>query len=299
MVDPLVSVIVASYNNGPYLSDMIASVLGQTYTNWELVITDDASDDDSVAIVTNQMGDPRIVLCRHTENLGAGAAFKTSMDHSRGEIIAMLGADDALQNNALAVMVEEHCRHPEAGMVVGGLLETDNQLNITGQRVYQGPFGKNTTILEQGWAFGWDTFKRRFYNQTQGFENAQKRAVDQDLYFKMEAVAPVVFVPHFLYMYRQNANGISQGPNRTTALWYHVRAMEHAVARLPDPGQRVMASLKQMRHKYHLMEAIVNFYDKDYSKMRKNVVQSLLLCPQDRLFLKINLLLHPLKFWKK
>ena len=299
MIDPLVSVIVASYNNGPFLEDMIHSVLAQTYANWELVITDDASSDDSLAIVSRYTDDSRIRLCRHAENMGAGAAFKTSMDNSTGEIIAMLGADDALKPEALEIIVDEHRKYPDAAMVVGGLVETDEQLSITGQRVYQGPFGDNTTILEQGWAFGWDTFKRRFYDLTQGFERGQKRAVDQDLYFKMEAVGPVVFVEHFLYLYRQNSNGISQGSNRTTALWYHVLAMEKALERLQQPGKRALASVKRMRHKYHLMEAVANFYDQDFIKMRKNVVQSLLLCPQDRFFLKINLLLHPLKFWKK
>ncbi|QMV01259.1 glycosyltransferase [Devosia sp. D6-9] len=90
---PLVSVILPTYNRAATLPAAIASVLGQSYANLELIVVDDASPQDIRALV-DAIGDPRLRYVRRHANGGAGAARNTGLEHVRGELIAFQDSDD-------------------------------------------------------------------------------------------------------------------------------------------------------------------------------------------------------------
>ena len=91
----LVSIITPSYNSAAYIAEMIESILAQTYTNWELLITDDCSTDDSVKIIESYAAkDSRIKLFRLASNSGAGIARNKSIEEARGRYIAFCDSDD-------------------------------------------------------------------------------------------------------------------------------------------------------------------------------------------------------------
>ena len=91
----LVSIITPSYNSAAYIAEMIESILAQTYTNWELLITDDCSTDDSVKIIESYATkDSRIKLFRLASNSGAGIARNKSIEEARGRYIAFCDSDD-------------------------------------------------------------------------------------------------------------------------------------------------------------------------------------------------------------
>ncbi|WP_340064189.1 glycosyltransferase family 2 protein [Ascidiimonas aurantiaca] len=92
---PLVSVIMPAYNAGKFIKDSITSVRNQTYTNWELIITDDASTDTTANLVKDFcIKDPRIQLLQLPGNFGAGMARNKAIEHAQGDFIAFLDADD-------------------------------------------------------------------------------------------------------------------------------------------------------------------------------------------------------------
>lgn len=92
---PLVSIIMPCYNAEPYLAQSIESVLTQTYTNWELLITDDGSTDKSVKIATKySLQDDRISLLVPDEHQGIARARNMSISRARGRFIAFLDSDD-------------------------------------------------------------------------------------------------------------------------------------------------------------------------------------------------------------
>ncbi len=92
---PLVSIIVPSYNVSKYIGTAIDSVLAQTYSNWELLVTDDASTDDTCDIVEQYVAkDHRVHLYRLSKNMGAGTARNNSIANAKGRYIAFLDADD-------------------------------------------------------------------------------------------------------------------------------------------------------------------------------------------------------------
>lgn len=92
---PLISVIMPAYNAGEYIDDAIASVAGQTYDNWELIVVDDCSSDDTAQIAEKWVTrDARISLLTDSENKGVSWVRNKGIDSAKGEWIALLDSDD-------------------------------------------------------------------------------------------------------------------------------------------------------------------------------------------------------------
>lgn len=91
----LVSIVTPNYNCGKYIAETIESVRNQTYTNWEMLIVDDCSTDNSVAIAQSYaQKDSRIHVLIQSKNSGAALARNRALDEARGEYIAFLDSDD-------------------------------------------------------------------------------------------------------------------------------------------------------------------------------------------------------------
>ena len=92
----LVSIIMPSYNTAPFIAESIRSVLAQTYTNWELIIVDDASTDNTAEIVQNVILErsDRIHYIKNDQNSGAAACRNRALREARGKWIAFLDSDD-------------------------------------------------------------------------------------------------------------------------------------------------------------------------------------------------------------
>lgn len=92
-MDDLVSIIMPSYNTGRFIADSINSVLNQTYQNWELIIIDDCSTDDSVEIIKSYK-DSRIRLLKNKKNSGAAISRNYGLREAKGRYISFLDSDD-------------------------------------------------------------------------------------------------------------------------------------------------------------------------------------------------------------
>jgi teichuronic acid biosynthesis glycosyltransferase TuaG len=93
-MDELVSIIVPVYNAASYIENTIEMVRRQTHSDWELILVDDASTDESVAVIRRMLGEGNIRLIQKSHNQGAAAARNTGLDAARGRYIAFLDADD-------------------------------------------------------------------------------------------------------------------------------------------------------------------------------------------------------------
>ena len=93
-MEELVSIITPSYNTGKYIAETIESVLAQSYTNWELLIVDDCSTDDTDDVVAQLLGDSRIKYIKNSENSGAAESRNRALREAKGKWIAFLDSDD-------------------------------------------------------------------------------------------------------------------------------------------------------------------------------------------------------------
>ena len=92
-MNDLVSIIMPSYNTGRFIKESIESVLAQTYSNWELIIVDDCSTDNTDEIVA-QFTDERIKYLKNEVNSGAAVSRNRALREAKGKWIAFLDSDD-------------------------------------------------------------------------------------------------------------------------------------------------------------------------------------------------------------
>lgn len=110
--EPFVSVITPAYNAEKFIHETIESVLAQTYTNWEMIIVDDRSQDRTVEIVESYIQkDARITLIELQENSGSAVARNTAMDHAKGRFLAFLDSDDLWTKDKLERQLEFMLAH--------------------------------------------------------------------------------------------------------------------------------------------------------------------------------------------
>lgn len=97
-----VSVITPAYNASRYLAETVASVQGQTFSDWEMIIVDDCSKDNTYELACSLVEkDKRIIVIKHEKNSGVAAARNTALDAASGDFIAFLDSDDLWMPNKL------------------------------------------------------------------------------------------------------------------------------------------------------------------------------------------------------
>ena len=107
----------AAYNSEAYVGEAVASVLAQTYQNWELIVVDDASTDRTAEIVEEfAEKDARIRLLRNERNLGPAASRNRSIATARGEFAAILDNDDIARPERIALSVAALRDRSELGL---------------------------------------------------------------------------------------------------------------------------------------------------------------------------------------
>ena len=129
---PLVSVIVPCYNYAGYVDETLRSVLSQDYPNFELIVVDDGSTDNSVQVIertlaANQDGLAQRVEFIRQENAGVSAALNTGLAQARGDFIATFDADDIMPPHRLSVQMAYLREHPEVGCLGGVAVRIDEQ----------------------------------------------------------------------------------------------------------------------------------------------------------------------------
>ncbi len=128
--EKLVSVIIPVYNGEKYIGETIESVLSQSYHNWELIIVDDGSTDNLKEIAGHYVKqDPRIKYYYHKNN-GVSSARNIGIKESRGDLIALLDADDLWLRENLALKVEKIGKGPYGLVHSDGIIFTDTENDI-------------------------------------------------------------------------------------------------------------------------------------------------------------------------
>ena len=125
---PLFSIVIANYNYGRFLEDAIKSVLSQSCQDFELIICDAASTDNSVEVI-KKYEDKIAWWCSEPDG-GQSAAFNKGFSHSKGRFLTWLNADDVLLPGALAAIEREIGRHPQGRWFVGGSVWGDANMRL-------------------------------------------------------------------------------------------------------------------------------------------------------------------------
>ncbi|MBX3119649.1 MAG: glycosyltransferase [Fimbriimonadaceae bacterium] len=112
-MQPKISIVVPSYNHAPYIPQCVESVLAQTMPDWEMIVVDDGSTDDSME-VWKSFDDARIKLFQNDSNLGTYGNQNRGVSLASTDLIAILNSDDFWEPNKLALQLEALDRNPGA-----------------------------------------------------------------------------------------------------------------------------------------------------------------------------------------
>ena len=206
------SILIAHYNNGKYFKDCYQSLISQSYENWEVIIVDDASTDDSVEVIQSMIkDDPRFRLYYNSVNRGCGFTKRECMKYAVGEICAYLDPDDALYPEALEKTVGEFVDNDAIVAVYSQMMLCNDTLIpdkifASTKQIYNSRYFFNCPIQFAHFF----TFKKEIYSKTSGINPKLKSAVDQDLYLKILEFGDVQYLKEPLYLYRLHSRGISQ-----------------------------------------------------------------------------------------
>ncbi|MFS8117396.1 MAG: glycosyltransferase family 2 protein, partial [Microcoleus sp.] len=114
---PQVSVIIPAYNGDRYIVQAVESVFAQTYTNWEIIVVDDGSTDETHQVLQPYLDKIRYI---YQENRGVAAARNRGIQEAKGEFIAFLDQDDFFLPDKLAAQIALFRQQPSLGIVNSG-----------------------------------------------------------------------------------------------------------------------------------------------------------------------------------
>jgi glycosyltransferase involved in cell wall biosynthesis len=173
MGNPLVSIIIPAYNQAEFLGDAIRTSLDQTYSNVEVIVVDDVSPDNTAEVVAS-FTDSRLRYIVHDKNRMLAAARNTGMRAARGEVFALLDADDYFDVNKIAMHVEFLVNHPEVGVSYNNrydlhctrpeprtISRVPTTLDLT-DLVLGFPFTPSDMVLRREWAYAVDLFDESY-----------------------------------------------------------------------------------------------------------------------------------------
>lgn len=215
MTTPLFSIIMANYNNAKFIQEAIDSVFAQTYTNWEIVIVDDKSTDNSTEIFERYKNDNRFHIYYNEVNSGCGYTKKKCIECSNGTVCGFLDSDDVLMPTALETMIKAHAEHPECSLIYSTCYRYSGNKNEdmpVWDYIGAIPEDEDYLIYRKKLVSHFVTFKRSYYDKCAGMDPYLVSAEDKDLYCKLEEVGKLLHIPVPLYYYRvNNPNSISIG----------------------------------------------------------------------------------------
>ena len=215
------SILMANYNNAKYIKEAIKSVLSQSYPNWELIIVDDSSTDNSFEVIQPFLNDKRIKIICHKTNLGYGGTLRTAANNAENSIIGILDADDKLHSDSLKIMASAYQNNQDCGFIYSTMWSCDSELKNCQVVKWIGPVIPEKTNIFQSKISHFKTFRKELYEKTEGFDVNLKKIVDKDIIYKIEEVAKFKFINKPLYYYRHHEGGISQGKKKYPLRVYH------------------------------------------------------------------------------
>lgn len=231
---PLVSIVMPVYNAGKFLGEALESMLGQTYTNWELFCFDDLSTDNSWEILKKfAKKDKRIQVFHNGHHRGVAGAANEALKRARGIYIARMDADDVSLPDRLEIQLAFLESHRDV-VAVGGQCEIINARGKqTGVKLFPTDPNQVYKMIFSSIPLQQPTLmvaKKRLPKDFVWYKEGMRTAEEVELLFKFLQVGKVVNVPETVLQYRIHGNNVSLiDPKKT--FFYTIKARLAAVAK--------------------------------------------------------------------
>ncbi|MDJ0690560.1 MAG: glycosyltransferase [Xenococcaceae cyanobacterium MO_188.B32] len=268
-----VSVIIPTYNSGRYIEEAIDSVLAQTYTNYEIIVVDDGSTDNTSQIV-QAYGDR--VLYWYQENQGVASARNVGIEKAKGELIAFLDADDFFLPEKLAKQVAYFEEDSSLGMTISGWRLVDER----GKKIFDAELWQYAPQLDLATAIihkparpSATMLSRYWCQKVNGFNTSLSSAEDLDFLLRLLLMGcEAYWLPEVLTCYRQHFGSLMSGGK--TLLKNTETVIEKFFAR-PDLPENILKLKERERYQCLVWLACRMYYDGYLTEMAECLQKSL------------------------
>lgn len=270
---PLVSVLVTVYNREKYLAETIKSILESSWTNFEVIVVDDASSDSSLSVAHSYArNDDRLKVFANKQNLGDYGNRAKAASLAQGKYIKYVDSDDLIYKYSLAIMVESLEKNPDAALALSHSMPEATSpypWSITPHEVYRKHFlrrgclncGPSGAII-----------RRVAFEAVGGFREHWKVISDTDLWLRLAARWPTVLLPPGLIWWRRHAD--QEYTKDSANLVYLARGLELAANALmsnecPLTQTEIDAALKKKRQHFSRKVLSLGLRDRELSSALK------------------------------
>lgn len=215
-----VSIIIPAYNCGKYLAETLDSVLAQTYENWECIIIDDGSTDDTAIIAQKYCNRSPQLKYYYQDNQGPATARNNGIAQTSGEYILPLDGDDIIGKTYIEKCVNHFLSFPQAKLIY-----CKAQLFGTEQGAWELPDYNYESFIWYNSIFCSAMFRRTDFNNTPGYNpNMRYGLEDWDLWLSLIHENDIVYqIPEVLFYYRK------KGFSRDTIAHEHLAEMQRQI----------------------------------------------------------------------
>lgn len=252
---PLISVIIPVYNGTKTIRATIASVLEQSLAEFELLILNDGSTDNTLEIVSS-IADPRIQVFSYP-NAGSNPTRNRGISLAQGEYLSFIDADDIWTSDKLEAQLHALQTHPQAGVAYSWTDCVDEQGNFLRQGAHATVTGNVLAnfLLTDCIGSGSNVLVRKQALIAAGeFDETLPNAQDWDMWLRLAARYPFVCVPKVQIFYRVSANSLSTNVQRMEAA--SLRVIERSFAQAPAHLQYLKPHSLGNRYKFLTFRAL-------------------------------------------
>jgi glycosyltransferase involved in cell wall biosynthesis len=279
---PLVSVIVASYNHVSFLDDRMKSLLNQTYSNIEVIVIDDNSTDESALTLRKYLKDSRVKLIENTTNTGWVNVSNQGFLLSEGEYVVFANCDDTCESTLIENLVQFFQLNPSAGIVFcrSSLIDSEGMIlgedfagrefsfrKLCDQDILISPQQMQKFLIHSCVIPNLSAamIKSHVFKELKGFTREYKICSDWDLYFRLSKVHSFGYVSRSLNRFRQHKNTVrsTQG---------EIKVLEEVLALLLEKNRLLEVSfLKRFSFRYSAARIFCEWYVRRYPPNLKNL----------------------------
>ncbi len=279
---PWVSVIIPTYNRASVVQKAIHSVFNQSFENWELILVDDGSTDNTRELLQPYTNHSKVKLLK-TENKGVSAARNLGVEKACGKWIAFLDSDDQWFPEKLEKQMAESRRNPEFSIIHGDEMWIRQGVRVNPMKKHQ---KKGGDLFDQALKLccispSTVLIKKNLFDKVGGFREDFPVCEDYDLWLRITSRYPVGYIDDFLVKKYGGHRDQLSGKYKAMDYW-RVLSLSHCLSSIPlDPKKQRLAKtelhqkgnilLKGYRKHENLKNfdrifAILNFYGDDDSQ---------------------------------
>ena len=278
----LVSVIIPTYNSARYLAEAVDSVLAQTFSDFEVLVIDDGSTDETEELMRRYAGRVR---CFRQQNSGVAEARNRGIRESRGKFVSFLDADDTWLPDKLARQIEALKNRPDDRFCYSAFTVVDSQLNPIFVNRSKRRASALEDLLLRGNAVGsicTVLCERELFNKVGGFDPDLSQCADWDMWVRIAVQTEFLYIDEPLATYRRHGDMMSGNPALLESDSIQVLEKGFAIPNLP---QSLRAHRRTAFARNYMVLAGTYFRARRYSDFARCSARSLALDPRQASYL--------------